>query len=203
LFFLSIKVSTPSIAVLSLSSYGVYLLFLGKIFEKHHPRGTDYLAVLCAILGNIILVGKPSLQGGTTIGVLLGLASGLLLAGLPLLHKRFKTVPDSSRALWQFGGGFLFFCLFAPVSDWQLNSMDWIYLILLGVLCTFVAHTLWLRITTRVSTATSSLIYYSMIPFAMLFSFLLTGEQMTVQKLCGAALIMVANLAGLYFQRED
>lgn len=197
LFFMSIKVSTPSIAVLGLSSYGVYLLILGRIFQKTRPTVIQLFSVILAALGNVMLVPEFSLQNNTTKGLLLGLGSGFMLALLPILHQKNREIPDSVRAFWQFIVGLVFFSCLAPGAEWNLNGKDWIILLILSVFCTFGAHTLWVRVSSRLSITVCSLIYYATIPLAMLISFLVLGEEMTLNKLTGAALILLANITGL------
>lgn len=199
-YFLSIKIATVSIAVLSLSSYGIFLLILGWIFQKTKPSWTDILAVLGAVWGNIVIMPEFSLENNITLGVLFGLVSGFAFALLPILHQKNRKIPTPTRALGQFFFALCFFLFFMPAYDWEISANDWWALIILSVFCTFVAHTLWIHVTTRLSTLTTSLIYYMIIPIAMAASYFLLGEEINSAKMFGGGLIVSANLLGLFSQ---
>lgn len=202
LFFLSIKMSTASIAVLALSSYGIHLLWLGRLLGESRPGAADFAAVLVAVFGNLLIIPEFSLENHITLGVLLGLLSGLFFAFLPILHQKHPDLPASVRVFGQFFFALVFFMLFFPLTEWHLAAADWIGLVILAVPCTLVAHTLWVRVTTKLSTLTSSLIYYLIIPVSMFASYFFLCEEMTPGKVVGAALIISANLLGLSSQRR-
>jgi len=62
---------------------------------------------------------------------------------------------------------------------------------------TLVAHSFWVRVTTRLSPSATSIIYYGNIPFAILSSVLLLEEPLTVRTMSGALLIIVGSMTGL------
>ncbi len=200
LFFVSIKVSTASVAALALSSYGIYVLFLGWLFRGAKPFWIDFVAIAAAICGNMLIVPEFSLDNDIALGVILGLLSGFLFACMPIWHQKFYDIPASTRTLGQFGFALLFFMVFFPWTDWSLPAGDWLGLLFLGFFCTLLAHWLWIRVISYVSTPTSSLIYYMMIPVAMILSYIFLDESMQREKLLGAGLIILANLTGLFSQ---
>ncbi len=201
-YFLSIKTATASVAVLGLSSFGMVLLFLGWLLGRARPGWVDLAAVATAILGNSLIIPQLSLQNNITRGLLLGILSGAALAWMPILHQKFVEISTTVRTFGQFLFALLFFMLFLPFSRWELAVVDWLVLTTLAMLCTFVAHFLWVRITTQLSTSTTSVLYYLTIPVAMVFSYLFLDEVMTQRKILGAALILTANLVALYSQQR-
>lgn len=116
------------------------------------------------------------------------------------IHQRNPQVSISVRALGQFLFAFIFFLAFTPLTDWRLSFNDWGGLIFLAVACTFIAHTLWVRVTTVLSTVTISVISYMVVPIALLLSYILLNEPMGTAKLTGAAIIIFANLVGISSQ---
>ncbi len=202
LFFFSIKLSTASVAALALSSYGVYVLFLAWLIRGVKPGWLDWLALAIAIAGNLLIVPEFSLQNEIVKGLLLGLASGFLFACMPIWHQSFQHIPGRTRTFGQFFFALLFFLIFLPRASWQLTAPDWAGLAVLAVLCTLLAHSLWIRVISGLSTLISSLIYYLMIPVAMMGSYFFLGEDMAAKKLVGAALILSANLTGLLSRRK-
>ena len=198
--FLSIKIFSASIASIGLSTYGVHLIMLGWFFRKNKVHFTDLIAVLLAAVGSILIIPEFSLSNHTSLGAGLGILSGLFYATLPVIHQKYAGITHSMRAFGQFFFGFLFFLLFFPMTEWSLPPQDWLWLLFLGLVCTFIAHTLWVRVTTVLPTITTSVIFYFFVPIAMILSYLIVHEPMSLGKIMGAALVIAGNIVGLYKQ---
>jgi drug/metabolite transporter (DMT)-like permease len=87
---------------------------------------------------------------------------------------------------------------FLPVTNWGLSSGDWWALVYLAIPGTFFSHWLWIRVTTRISTTITSVIFYLLIPMTMIISHFWLGEDMPFNKISGAALIVSGNLLSFY-----
>jgi drug/metabolite transporter (DMT)-like permease len=196
-YFYSVKLATPSIALLGLTSFGIYVILIDWIFLKRQPTWVDGLSVSIAIGGNLLIVPEFSLQNDVTMGLVIGLFSALFFAFLPLLQQRSAHIDSYTRAFGQYFFGLIFFLLFISESEWDLPTNDWFYLSILGVVCTLGAHTLWLRATTMLPGTATSVIYYLAIPIAMITSYLFLEEAMPEKKVIGAVLIVGANLIGI------
>lgn len=196
-YFYAVKVSTPSIAILGLTSFGIYLILFGWIFQKKKPALFDWFTVALAIAGNLLIVPEFSLDNEVTVGLLIGLGSAFFFALLPMLQQRSRHIASYTRAFGQYSFGLLFFCTLAFQANFDLPDTDWYYLGILGVVCTLGAHTLWLRATTELPHAASSIIYYLGVPVAMFVSYLFLDEPMPASKVAGAILIIVANIIGI------
>lgn len=194
-YFISIKKATASIGILGMSTYGIHLIFLGWAFRKHKPDWHDFLALMLASVGTYFIVPEFSLSNDTTVGILLAVFSGFCFALLPVLHQQHAAIPERGRILGQFLFALLTFSFFMPLTSWgQLQQVDWWALIYLAVAGTFVAHSLWVRVTTRLSTTVSSLIFYLIIPMTMAISHFWLGEPMPFDKVLGAFLIIAGNI---------
>ena len=196
-YFYSVKLATPSIALLGLTSFGIYVILIDWIFLKRKPTWVDGLSVSIAVAGNLLIVPEFSLQNDVTVGLLIGLFSALFFAFLPLLQQRSAHIDSYTRAFGQYFFGLIFFLLFVTESSWDLPASDWYHLSILGVVCTLGAHTLWLRATTMLPGTATSIIYYLAIPIAMIASYLFLEEAMPEKKVIGAVLIIAANLIGI------
>jgi len=202
-YFYSVKIATPSIALLGLTSFGIYVILIGWIFQGKKPGWVDWLSVGIAIGGNLLIVPEFSLQNEVTMGLLIGLFSAIFFAFLPLLHQRIAHIDSYTRAFGQYFFGLIFFLFFITESNWDLPLNDWYYLAILGIVCTLGAHTLWLRATTMLPATATSIIYYLAIPIAMVTSYIFLEEAMPEKKVIGAVLIVVANLIGIVKQLKN
>jgi drug/metabolite transporter (DMT)-like permease len=200
--FLGVKASSASIGAIGLSTYGAHLLILGALFSRAHVKATDVVAVLVAAVGAVLVVPSFTLANDVALGMLLSSVSALLYASLPLLHQRWSHIDNSTRALGQFAFALAFFLLFLGKADWTLTRTDWAGLLFLAVGVTLIGHSLWVRVTTRLSPSATSIIYYANIPFAIALGALLLGERLTQRSAIGAALIIGAGVFGLAFHRQ-
>jgi drug/metabolite transporter (DMT)-like permease len=197
--FLAIKASTASIAAIGQSTYGVDLLLLGALFTTHKIRASDVVAVVVAAIGAILVIPSFDLRNETAMGMLLACISAAFYSALPLLHQRWSHISSATRALGQFGFGFLFFLCFLGKANWNLAPRDWAGLLFLALGVTVVAHSLWVRVTTQLAPSVTSIIYYGNIPIAIALGVLLLGEPLTPRTLVGAALIIAGSIFGLGF----
>ena len=197
LYFLSIKVSSAGIAVIGQSTFGVHLVVLGWVIGHHRVARSDLAAVACAVAGSLMVAPRWSLRDHDTLGLLLGIVSAFFYAFLPILHQRLSHLSSGMRVLGQFVFGLLVFLPAWPASDWHLTDGDWFWLMVLAVVCTLVQHTLWTRLTTRLPTLTTSVLFYLAVPVTLALGVTLLGEQLTWWMLAGAALIVSGNLVAL------
>ena len=194
LYFISIKSSSAAIGAIAVSTYGIHLLLLQWFIKKQPIRPLEWLAVLLCFVGCLLVAPNFTLSDQVTLGLLVGVVSGFLYACLPLLHQRLLSVPTFTRAWGQFTFALLFFLPTIPWSNWQLAAGDWWSLAVLGVVCTVIGHSLWVKSSSELPAIVTSLIYYLYVPIAMVTSFLFLDETITLGMIAGAACIIVANV---------
>lgn len=197
-YFWSIKLATASIGILGMSTYGIHLIFLGWVFRKEKPGLFDFLALMIAVFGTYFIVPEFSFSNQVTIGIMLGIISGFCFALLPILHQQNQGIPERIRIFSQFTFALIVFLFFIPWADWELQTVDWWSLMYLAVPGTFIAHSLWVRVTTRLSTIISSLIFYLIVPMTMVISHFWLSEPMPIEKVVGALLIVLGNVISFY-----
>ena len=204
LYFFSIKTSSASIGAIGLASYGVQLLLLQSLVYRQRLRRIDLLAVSLGVGGSILIIPEFSLQDNVTAGILLGVVSSFFFAVLPLLHRAYSHLSTSMRTFGQFAFGFLAFAVFLPWTRWELQPLDWLGLAYLTIFCTFVSHTMWVRVTTALEPATTSTIYYIYLPVSLGFAAVLLGERLDLRTLAGACLVVAGSIIGIRNQlRRD
>jgi drug/metabolite transporter (DMT)-like permease len=196
-FFFGIKIGSASIATVGLSTYGVHLIVLGWLFQRTRITAVDILVLSLAIAGTFLVVREFNIADKGLIGLVLGVLSGFFYAFLPILQQKHSHLPALTRALGQFTFAFIVFLVLVPQSDWQLSLGDWLGLLFLGIMCTLVSHTLWVRVTTILSTRTTGIIYYLYVPVSLVLSVAVLDERVDTAMVVGASLIVAANLIGV------
>ena len=199
-YFLSIKLSSASIAAIGSSSYGIHLILLSWFYKKTKLIPANLIAVAVALIGNLLVVPEYSLNNQATVGLLLGIVSGFSYALLPIVHQRYSHIHSTVRTFGQFAFAFILFLFFLPSTNWALSSIDWYSLAYLSIFSTIIAHSLWVRATTTLATNTTSVIYYGYVPVALLLSYFILGEELSLRVIVGAVLIICASIFGLKYQ---
>jgi drug/metabolite transporter (DMT)-like permease len=202
-YFESIQRSSATLGILALSTYGIHVTWMGALFSTRRPQKLEWCAVLLAAGGAWIALPTPNADPKAFGGFLLGMVSGLFYAALPLLHKRVEHVGLPTRGAAQFFFAWLLFLPFAPTQSWTLPGKTWVLLTVLGVFCTFIAHNLWIKITTQVRPSTSGLLYYLALPVTMVLETLVLGRAPSLPQLLGATLIVGGNAVVLLLSRPD
>lgn len=198
-YFLSIKLSSASIGVIGVSTFGIHLLILNWLFKGQRVTLFEFGAVLVCFAGCLLVVPEFSLRNSNTTGLLIGVLSGFLYACLPLLHQRADRIPTSTRAWGQFVFALVVFLPFAGQSQWQLAPADWLKLLVLGLLCTLIAHSMWVKASTELPGVVTGLVYYLYIPIAIVLSAAFLGEKITLPVIVGGLLILSANIGQTMF----
>lgn len=199
-YFVSIKLSTASIGALAISTFGVQYLFLAQLLNGERTSPVEWFAVVVCLAGCIIVVPEFNLRHEHAAGMLAGVVSGTLYAALPLLHQRAAAIDNTTRTWGQFAFALLCVLPLLPTSDWSLKASDYYQLALLGVVCTVIAHGLWVKVTTELPAIYPAVIYYLYVPLAMLSSAYFLNETMSGRKLLGAALILGASCGATVYR---
>jgi drug/metabolite transporter (DMT)-like permease len=196
-YFFSIKTATASIGILGASTYGIHLIFLGWIFLKTRPGWLDGLAVVIAFAGTYIIIPEFTLTNDITVGLFLSIISGLFFAFLPILHQKNQHMSNNIRSFGQYVFALPLFFVFAGQFEFSWEPADIYSLLYLGIFGTFLAHSFWINVTTKLPTTFTSLIFYIVIPFTMVLSYFWLDEPMNPEKIAGAFLIILANMIGI------
>lgn len=193
-YFVSIKMSTAALATLAITTYGVQYPILAYFFNGERLNGFEMLAIACCFSGCFIVSPQLSLSNDTTLGIAIGLFSALLYAALPLLHQRAGQINTLARTWGQFFFALLCFLPLWFQADWSLGEVEIYKLVVLGIVCTVLAHGLWVKVTTELPAIYVSMTYYLYLPLAVVSSAVFLKEDMTVQKIAGAVLVVVSSL---------
>ena len=194
LYFHSIKLSSPTIAVLGLSTYGVHLMILSILFQGRRPSITDGIALILSLTGVYLVAPTLNLSNDTSLGLFIGILSGFFFSVLPIIHQRNRHLADSVRSFYMFLGALALFLLSSINSTWTASLDDWHLFLFLIIGGTFISHNLWTKVSTYFPSNLTAVLYYSYIPLTILFSWLLLNETPEANKIWGGALICGGGL---------
>jgi drug/metabolite transporter (DMT)-like permease len=194
-FFRSIQLSTVAIGLLTFSSFPVFVTLLEPALLKTLWRWQDGAIALLVVIGVALVVPNYRLGDETTLGVMWGLLSGFSFALLQLLNKGYRQhysalVIAFHQNLW----AALSLALVSPLGGLILTAEEVAWLLMLGVLCTAIAHTLFIESLAVLRTQVASVISGLEPVYGIALAALLLGEMPTLRTLVGGTLIISATM---------
>jgi drug/metabolite transporter (DMT)-like permease len=204
-FLQSVQVSSVAIAQVTFLTFPVFVALVEPPLFRERLRATDVVLALIALVGVAILVPSFDPAEGTTQGVLWGVASGLTFAFLALLNRRLVREHSSiTLTLYQFAFAAVALLPFVVVSRPAVGAREVLLLLVLGVVCTAVAHALFTAGLRGVKARTASTITCLEPVYGVALAFLIRGEEPSVRTTVGGLVILgVAFYATLHPGKEE
>ena len=192
-FFIAVKVAGVAIATLGFASFPAFTVILeGLLFRERIRRNEAVLVVLVSI-GLILVTPSFDLASEATGGLLWALLSGLLFSLLSLTNRAGSgRLPAVQAALWQ--NLVVGLCLL-PVAAPGLGAVepkDWLWIALLGIFCTGVAHSLFVASLAVIKARTAAVVFGMEPVYGIAVAWVVFAETPTLRMLLGGALIIFA-----------
>lgn len=139
-FFYSIKISTVSTTLITMSSSAFFVVMIKPFFERKKFELYELILALITIVGFVILFRSEALY---TKGIVIALVSSFLVALFSVYNaKLIKSYQGSKIAFYELFFAFLFLTVVLlfigefSSSFFLLNKSDWLYLLVLASVCT-------------------------------------------------------------------
>jgi drug/metabolite transporter (DMT)-like permease len=196
-FFAAIQVSSVAVGLLGYASFPMFVLLFERRFRPRGASAIESATALLAALGLVVLVPDFSWGSDTFRGLALGCASGFTFAWLAVRNRRIvEHVTPTRIALWQ--NFFAAVCLLVVAvagGAWAApGTADLMLMLVLGVACTGLAHTLFIASMQRLSAHTASVVAALEPVYGIALAALLLHEIPSARTLAGGALIVAAAL---------
>lgn len=162
LFYGAIKASNVSIALSCFSSISLFTAILEPLSRKEKPKMAEVVLGIAVIFGLYVIFSVQQLY---FTGILLAVGSAFLGAAFTVLNK--KLTNDHSPAsitFFELSTGFVVLSLLLPAyfqitgTEFEVpGTMDIVYLLLLGLVCTSFAFTISLKALKKLDAFTLNL----------------------------------------------
>jgi drug/metabolite transporter (DMT)-like permease len=192
-FFHAVKLSGVAVATLGFASFPAFTVLLEGLLFRERIRGMEWLTLLLVSTGLLLVTPQFELASAQTTGLLWAVLSGLLFALLSVANRAsVKGIHPFQAALWQ--NLTIALCLL-PLA-WHLlpavRPLDWLWLGLLGVFCTAIAHSLFVASLSVLKARNAALIFALEPVYGIAVAWWLFDEQPTLRMAVGGALILLA-----------
>jgi drug/metabolite transporter (DMT)-like permease len=200
LFFIAVRETGVAVATFLYFMQPVWVALLAPRILGSKTERVVWVAIAVALAGlTVILV--PAFSSGASVswaGLAAGLGCGILYAGFALLVKGLSTRLDSITLV--LSQSVLDTAFLLPLALWQtlvvgyaLTRDDLVAAVVLGVVCSAVAYTLWMEGTRRIRMQHSAVLGFLTPVAAPFFAFALAGQSLTSWTAAGGALILAAG----------
>jgi drug/metabolite transporter (DMT)-like permease len=211
LYFLSIRLTGVAVATFLLFMQPVWVALLAPHLLKTRTEKVVYLSLGAAVAGLAVII-LPSLAGDgihlSAAGVAAGLVASWLYAFFQLLVKDLTADLDSISivtvevtldaivilplALWT-----------VTTSGLALTGRDIVAALILGLVCTAVAYSIWVEGVARIRVQHSSILGFLTPVVAPLIAWVLLGQTVTLAVAAGGSLIIAAGVLVVLFGEAE
>ena len=194
-FFHSIQISTVAVGLLTFSTFPVFTVFLEPLFFKEKIGWAEIIAALITVCGVACIVPAFDLSHSTTVGAFFGVLSGLSFSLLQIFNRRYVQI-YSGQLITCYQTGIASIVLLPAVtfSGVSLALPQIGMLMILGVVCTAFAHSLFVSGLRSVKVRSASIIAGLEPVYGIVIAMLFLHEIPVWKEICGGIVILSAAL---------
>jgi drug/metabolite transporter (DMT)-like permease len=192
-FFQSIVDSTVAIGMIMYSTFPLFVAFLEPVFLQERLTAKDILIAGITLLGIMLIVPTFTLSSTITQGVLWGVTSGFAYGSLIVLNKKFVKRYSSVQVAFYQDVAASFILL--PVVFFQqvtFSYREMFLLLVLGIVFTALAHSLFIKGMTHFRAHTASIIGMLEPVYGAVLAVFLLHEIPSFKELLGGGIILGA-----------
>jgi len=202
-FYGSIKLANASVALICMSTLSVFTAFLEPFFVKTRLQITDILFASGMMAAMLLIV--QSLDYSMHQGIYLGILASFLLALFAVMNKKNINVTDPVTitfiemfSAWTLLSFLLPWMLMDPKISFLPSNQDWIYLIILSVLCTTFAFLLNIRALRYISAFASNFVFNLEPVYGIALAILILKEQQELGREFYFGVLLITVLVFIY-----
>lgn len=194
-FFQAIKLSSVAIGLLTFSTFPVFVAFLEPIFFQEKITITSCLIALTTLTGVFLIIPNFELSNTLCQGALWGIVSGFTFALLTILNRKLvKKYSSITVSIYQNLVAMILLFPMLLVIKPQFHPLDFLWLALLGVVFTGIAHTLFIKGLTHVRAQTASIISSLEPIYGIIAAIFLFGNIPSMRTIIGGTIILISAL---------
>lgn len=200
-FFAAVQLGSVTLGLLTFASYPLFALLLEPVFFRERLRAADLAAGLAVLVGLVLVVPEWDFGARPGLAAWCGLAAGLTFTGLSLLNRRLlRGRPALELVAWETGAAGLLLLPGVAPGLGAISARDWLWLALLGVVFTGLAHWAFTAALTRVTVRAAGVAAALEPVYGVALAAMVLGEPLPARTLAGglllagAAMVMAASV---------
>jgi len=194
-FFMSIKVSTIAIAVLTYSTFPLFITFAEPLLFGEKLKKSDLLSAIAMFIGVTLIVPEFNISNDVTVGVLWGMASSVTFAAMTLINRRYASKYEGT--LIAFYEQLTATAVLIPslfLTTFSATLSDMVMLLLLGVVFTAAAHSMFIGGMKTIKAQSAAMISSLESVYGIAAAAILLKEIPQFDEIAGGAIILGAAL---------
>ena len=204
-FMQAIQTSTVAVGTLTFSTFPLFVTFLEPYLFHEKLKLTDVVCAIIMLIGVVFIVPEFTLGNTVTQGVLWGLLSALTYAVLSLMNRRFSDKYQAALvSFYEQASASVVLLPALFILHPVVTVRDVGVLILLGVVFTALAHSLFINGLRTVKVQTAGIISGLESVYGILAALVFLGEVPGIRELAGGVIILgVALYSTLRSARQE
>lgn len=195
-FFQSIQISTVAVGLLSYSSFPVFTAFLEPLFFREKVEMSAIFYALLCVVGIFLIIPRFDLNNSVYKGVLWGLIAGFTFSILTILNRKLSQRYSSLLiTFYQDFWATLFLLPFFFIMKPRLDNRDIILLLILGIFCTALSHSLFIKGMRHIKAQTAAIISSLEPVYGIIMALFILKEVPSLRTILGGIVILGTTLA--------
>ena len=209
-FYGSIKLANASIAVLCMATASFFTSIIEPFFTQRKFIWLDFIFGILIVPGMFMIVNNTRLD--MLPGIWVGLLAAALAATFATLNKKFiHTARPLQISFLEMFSAWIFISLLLPwlftlpeTGKFLPSQWDWVYIIILSLLCTTLPYALAVRALNHVSAFASNMVINMEPVYGVILAWLILGdnEDLTPEFYIGTAMIILVVFLYPVFRRR-
>ncbi len=203
-FYGSIKLANASVALITLSTTAFFTAIIEPILFKTKMDKIDIGMSLLVIPAMILTT--YDFDSSMYLGFWIGLVSAILLALSAVLNRqRINLASSESITLIEMGSACLFLSICSPLlfvfgshHDFLPTQLDFVYLLILALLCTILPFIMHLKALKHVSAFTTNLMFNLEPVYGIILAILILNEHKELTSLFYVGVILISVIVFAY-----
>ncbi len=203
-FFQAIQLSTVAIGLITFSTFPVFTTFLEPLFFKEKIKPFNIILAIITFGGVAIIIPDFEFSHHFTQGALWGIASGFSFSILAILNRKY--VQNYSSFVIAFYQDFWAMIVLLPFLFFLqpvFQIRDILLLLLLGIVFTAIAHSLFIKALSSLKAQTASIIASLEPVYGIVFAIILINEIPSLRTLAGGLIILGAAFYSTIYSKAE
>lgn len=190
-FLQAIQMSSVAVGTITFSTFPLFVTFLEPLVYKEKLKLKNIVVAVIMFLGVLITVPEFTLKNQMTLAIIIGMFGSLSYAVLCLINRYFsKYYTGRTICLYEQGVASIVLLPSLFVVKINLTATDFIALVFLGIVCTAIAHSIYISSLKKVKVHTAGIISGLESVYSIIFALILLQEFISIKEFLGAVFIL-------------